>query len=80
MGLVFTEIKPEHHAELQKWIAEVSGERSPESETLATNPGAGMVPAIGNLREILNELIDLMIRRRVISEKEGAGLLRKMFR
>jgi hypothetical protein len=28
----------------------------------------------------LNELIDLMIRRRVISDKEGAGLLRKMSR
>lgn len=80
MGLVFNEIEPEHQAVLQKWIAELAGERSPESVVLATNPGAGMAPAIGNLRQVLNELIDLMIRRRVISEKEGAGLLRKMFR
>lgn len=80
MGLVFTEIKPEHQAVLRKWIAELGGEQSPESEVLATNPESGMAPAIGNLRQILNELIDLLIRKKVISEREGAGLLRQMFR
>jgi hypothetical protein len=80
MGLAFTDIKPEHQAVLQKWIAELSGERSPEPQVLATNPETGMAPAVGNLRQVLNELIDLMIRRRVISDKEGAGLLRKMSR
>jgi hypothetical protein len=79
MGLAFTEIKPEHQAILQKWIAELSGEQSPEPVVEATEAETGMLAGNENLRQVLNELINLMIRRKIITEKEGAGLLRQMF-
>jgi hypothetical protein len=80
MGLAFTEIKPEQQAVLQKWIADLSGERSLEAEELSADPETGVAPELGDLRQILNELINLMMRRKIISEKEGTGLLRQMFR
>ena len=64
---------------LQKWMAELRGERSPEAEVPTTVPEIAMAPAVGNLRQVLNELINLMIRRKIISENEGSSLLRQMF-
>jgi hypothetical protein len=80
MGLAFTEIKPEHQAVLGAWMAELSGERLPEPEVVATGREAGMLSAVLSLRQVLNELINLMVRKRIINENEGAALLRRMFR
>jgi hypothetical protein len=80
MGLALTEISPEHQALLQEWMAELRGERAPESETAPQEAASDVAPAVGNIRQVLNELINLMIRRKIISEQEGAALLRQMFR
>ena len=80
MGLAFTEIKPEHQAVLEAWIAELSGERLPEPDAAATVPEAGPVSAVLNLQQLLNELINLMVRKKIINENERAALLRRMFR
>lgn len=80
MGLAFTEIKPEYRAVLEKWIAELNGEDSPEHEEIEeVFAETGTLTGIGTLRQVLNELINLMMRRKIISEKEGADLLRQMF-
>jgi hypothetical protein len=79
MGLAFTEINLEHQAVLRKWIAELSGEPLTEPAAVAVDTESEMLAASEKLRQVLNELINLMIRRRIISDKEGASLLRQMF-
>jgi hypothetical protein len=82
MGLAFTEIKREHQAALRSWIAEASGERAPSVELPA--PGPKLEPAIAadesNVRFVLNGLIIALVRRKAITEYEGAELLRHLFR
>jgi hypothetical protein len=85
MGLAFTEMKREHWDVLRSWIAELSGEQppepvlaktgapAPEPETPAADTGA-------SLRLVLNELIYLLVRKKIITESEASGLLRQMFR
>jgi len=86
MGISFTEIKPEHLAILQAWVAELTGKplAIPEppqiSEAPATPPEGDPLATISNLRQVMNEFINLMIRKKIITENEGAGLLRQLFR
>jgi hypothetical protein len=80
MGLAFTEIKPEHQDVLRCWIAELSGEQPPGPAGATMESEAGAPGANANMRLVLNELIYLLIRKNIISEDEGAGLLRQMFR
>jgi hypothetical protein len=80
MGLAFTEIKREHQAVLRSWIAELSGEASPRPAVSTTEPETGAIEANANMRLVLNELITLLVRRKIIAENEGTGLMRQMFR
>jgi hypothetical protein len=80
MGLTFTKIKPEHQAVLEAWMAGLSGDQLPEPEVVATGREAGMLSAVLSLRQVLNELINLTVRKGIINENEGAALLRRMFR
>jgi hypothetical protein len=80
MGLSFTEIKPDHQDLLRSWIGELSGEQAPGPAGATTESGAGVPDANANLRLVLNELIYLLVRKNIITENEGAGLLSQMFR
>ena len=80
MGMSFTEIKPEHQAVLRTWIAELSGEPLPDQGTPESSPEEGVPAGVAHLRQVINELISLMVRKKLISENEAAGLLRQMFR
>jgi hypothetical protein len=80
MGLAFTEIKPEHQAILQVWVAELSGERPAEPAAKTTEPDSEMPSTLLNLQQVLNELVNLMVRKKIINETEGTALLRKLFR
>jgi hypothetical protein len=86
MGISFTEIKPEHLTTLQAWIAELTGEpiAIPEPPKISvspvTPPEDDSLAIISNLRQTMNEFINLMIRKKIISENDGAGLLRQLFR
>jgi len=80
MGLAFTEINPEHAGTLRAWVAEASGEGSPEPEVAPSEPEAGLSTEIVKLRQVLNELVSLLVRNRIIKEQEGAALLRQLFR
>jgi len=79
MGLAFTEVKPEHQAVLRAWVAELSGEELPESD-VAASPEAGMLSTVLNLQQVLNELVGIMVRKKLINETEGAALLRKIYK
>ena len=80
MGLMFTEIKREHHNVLRSWIADLSGEPPPEPAPSTTAPETGATEANANMRFVLSELIALLVRKKIITEIVGAGLLRQMFR
>jgi hypothetical protein len=80
MGLSFTEIKREHQDVLRSWIADLSGEQTPEPAASTTEPETGAIEANANMRLVLNELIYLLVRKKIITENEGSALLRQMFR
>jgi hypothetical protein len=80
MGLSFTEIKREHQTVLRSWIADLSGEQAPEPAAPATESESGAVEANANIRLVLNELIYLLVRKKIITENEASGLLHQMFR
>lgn len=81
MGLAFTEIKPEHLNVLRSWIGGLSGDRSVDqalsAEESARMSSTATVERSGeaDLRLVVNELITLLVRRKIISESEAAGLL-----
>ena len=91
MGMAFTGMKREDQEVLRSWIADLSGEQPPElavsleapapaptapppaaRETEATETNASLQP-------IVYELITLLMRKKLITENEGALLLRRMF-
>jgi PilZ domain len=80
MGLAFTQIDPENQALLQKWVGELSGELLPDQPLPAASGEPDRLSEILNLQHVLNELISMMIRKKVIDQNEGAGLLRQIFR
>jgi hypothetical protein len=80
MGLAFTEIRREHQAVLRSWIAELSGQQPHEPAVSTTEDETGGIEANANVRFVLNELITLLVRKKIMTEDEGAGLFRQMFR
>ncbi|HEX4641861.1 MAG TPA: PilZ domain-containing protein [Candidatus Acidoferrales bacterium] len=86
MGIAFTKIKPEHQKVLRSWIGGLSGDPSGDEaasvEPAPAKPAPVTVEREGeaNLRFVLNELITLLVRRKIITESEAAGLLRQLFR
>lgn len=80
MGLMFTEIGPKHQDILRIWIAELSGEQPPKLEVSADGSEAGLYDSVANMRPVLNELIKLLLRKKIITENEGADLLRQVYR
>jgi hypothetical protein len=80
MGLAFTHIKPEHQAVLRAWVGELSGEGLPEPDVAAAGTESGILSTVLSLQQVLNELVNLMVRKKVISESEGMTLLRQIFR
>jgi hypothetical protein len=82
MGLAFTEIKSEYQAVLRTWVAELSGEQvvEPEVEVVDTEPESSEVSTILNLQQVLNELVKVMVRKKILNETEATTLLRQIFR
>ena len=79
MGLAFTEIKAEHQSVLQAWIAELRGEAPPPTSASVAECDSEQTSAVLHLQEVLNELINLMARKKVINAVEATALLRKIF-
>lgn len=80
MGLAFTEVKPEHQAVLRSWIAELSGEQPSAADVPAAGPEAGLLATIENLRQVVSELVNLMARKKILTENEAVGILRQLLR
>jgi hypothetical protein len=80
MGLTFTEMKREHQEVLRSWIGELSGEASCEPVAFTPKHETVAIDTDANARLVVNELIYLLVRKKIITENEGAELLREMFR
>ena len=83
MGITFTKVTPEHQGVLRSWIAELGGELPqdrPVSTPASELPAAAVAGDDAKMRPVLNELITLLVRRKVIAENEGVELLRMMLR
>ena len=79
MALMFTKIEPERQQVLEKWLAELRGEVSPEAEALERD-GLEHIEesANGEQRYVLNELIIALMRKRVLTDAEGKAMLQKL--
>jgi hypothetical protein len=76
MGIAFGPVDPEQTAVLDTWLKELSGDLGPVV-------GAGEVAdAIQKFprteRSILSQLVSLLIRKSILTEGEGAALLREL--
>jgi hypothetical protein len=80
MGLAFTRMSGEDQDVLRSWIAELGGEPPPESVDQAMKPGPVTIEKGADVQLILCELITILMRKNIITDKEGATLLRRMFR
>jgi PilZ domain len=79
MGLAFTDIEPTQQRLLDGWIGELSGELTPdrrvaEIEQEIRDSGS----ATHQQRNVLNELILMLIQKRVLTDAEGKALLQKL--
>lgn len=72
MGITFTEVLPNHEAVLEEWLgmrpAEPPGESAPPESARADTVN----------RAVLKRLITLLMRQRVITETQGADLVRDL--
>src|SRR3989442_8940030 len=81
MGLVFTAAEPEQLWILEKWLAELSGELPPESETREQDKQARAEESLKEEQQyVLNDLIIALMRKGELSEPEGKAMLRKLHR
>ncbi len=85
MGLAFTVIEPEQRWILEKWLAELRGEPSPEHESAEKPRDSGIVKQNETAQStnsersyVLNELIIALMRKRVLTDAEGKALLQKL--
>ena len=84
MGVAFTAAAPQQVRIFQKWLNDLSGKSSPEpadaEQSSAQNLSAA---AAGDSSRgydlVLGELILALVRKGVLSEKEGKAMLQKLF-
>jgi hypothetical protein len=79
MGISFIEIRPGQLEILRSWMPKSPGEPSREQGAAAPASGGETQGEVSTPRLVLYELIYLMIRKKLITENEGAGLLKQLF-
>jgi PilZ domain len=72
MGLVFTEMAPHDHAILQEWANELQRGSAPSWE-IDVAKGAELPRE--KERKVVNQLIKLLLRKKILSEDEASSLL-----
>jgi PilZ domain-containing protein len=81
MGIAFKEIKDDSKDVLRFWIADMAGDPIPEPEPLkAPSTGISSGDSESNIRLVLNELITLLVRKKILTDMEGVDLLIQGFR
>jgi PilZ domain len=79
MGVRFTEVAPEQILMLEKWINELSGVLPFEDEEPDEGLPARAAQGSGNEASyVLNEVIIALMRKGILSDGEGKGMLQKL--
>jgi PilZ domain len=78
MGLKFTGIDLGQLGVLERWLAELSGEVPPEPVGPKKEEARSDGSPDHAVRYVLNELIIVLIRKRVLTDEEGQALLQKL--
>ena len=79
MGLAFTDIEPTQRRLLDRWIGERSGELTPDRRVAEIEQEIRDSGSAAHLqRNVLNELILMLIQKRVLTDAEGKALLQKL--
>jgi hypothetical protein len=80
MGLAFTKIEPERLRVLEDWLRELSGESAPAAGPIEDDfLMASAAGSAGNeQRNVLNELIVMLIRKQVLTDEEGKALMKRL--
>lgn len=76
MGIRFTDIRSEHVQVLHAWLAELSGNLAPVFAAPGIVHGLEQFPRTE--RAILSRLVSLLIRKKILTDVEGAELLREL--
>jgi PilZ domain len=79
MGMKFTGMNREHQEVLNSWLAEVSGGACKDIDPSRIQSVLEAASGDTNFLIVLNQLVALLVRKQILTESEGAGLLRKMF-
>jgi hypothetical protein len=81
MGLVFTATEPDQRRELESWMAGLTGESSPPTHDLELDERALTRFCLRDEpRHVLSELIIALMRKGVLGEAEGEGMLARLLR
>lgn len=82
MGLSFTTMAPSEQRKLKEWLQELSCETAAPAAPIAPheNPPPPKEEISTSARNVINQLISLLIRKHVLSDQEGTELLRELFR
>lgn len=78
MGVAFVSAQPSQIRTFQKWIQEISGTSAPLPEHETNEAASAGASQIDN-SAILSELILTLMKKKVLTEQEGKGLLKKLF-
>jgi PilZ domain len=76
MGLAFVSAQPKQIRLFQRWLLELSGKSAPVQDPPETAP-AEKTQTLKNV--VLSDLIMTLMQKKVLTEREGKDLLRKLF-
>jgi len=80
MGLSFATMAPSEQRKLNEWLQELSCETVGPAPPIAVSVSPPREDASNSLRNVINQLVSLLIRKRVLTDQEGTDLLRELFR
>jgi hypothetical protein len=81
MGLIFTATAPDQRQELGRWMAGLTGEASPLTHDLEPDEPTVTEYCVRNEHtHVLNELVISLMRKGVLDEEEGEGMLARLLR
>jgi hypothetical protein len=85
MGVMFTTVDPKYLRTLERWIGEITGDIVPDDgeEEQEMSEQAQATPATAASAEhayVLHELLIALMRKGVLSDTEGKGMLQKLLK
>jgi len=78
MGVSFTSAEKDQFRIYQEWIDELSGDSSAKPNVLEERQSGGNTDSQGEQTYVLNELVIALMRKGVLTEVEGKGMLKRL--